>query len=83
MKIRSRFSEDLKYTPGPSYWAKASNADTVWVTKNGIIETVSTQFLKIEDANLNISSKRFDQAFQYYSRMLVGQLHLLKSKKPA
>jgi len=48
----------------------------VWKARNTKYETISRKFKKLEETDLNISSKLFDQALEKTSRMLLGNLHL-------
>jgi hypothetical protein len=48
----------------------------VWKVRNTKYETISSKYEKLEETNLNISTKRFDQVFEMTSSMLLGNLHL-------
>ena len=48
----------------------------MWKARNTKYETISRKFKKLEETDLNISSKRFNQALEKTINMLIGNRHL-------
>ena len=74
--LRSSYWEDFRYASEPSSEVKPFNPAKVWKARNTKYETISRKFKKLEETDLNISSKRFNQALEKTINMLLGNRHL-------